>query len=1014
MEGRRGRRPQLRDEASVPAAAAARQPLRAPVWACAETPAKCERALSGKTAVARARWARPTPDRQGPCPLTVALCIYLAALAGVHGIGEQGPLGTRCLPEVLSADGGRVVIYDTVVSVPARRLFLIGPDDPLWVVQSVPAQQANAVTFSRTFDGRPNPDVGSTCRFSVAPGPREQDAEATTDTNLLSVLAFIHDPISNINVAFCSVPDEAMAALHLGSDVSAAVTLVPMDKSEGQKAVELSVPVCIADGAGLRDRPPVYASLCCIIRNEARYLQEWLEYSRMIGVEHFYLYDHASSDNTGEILSGYIDAGIVTLHQWEFPGYPQREAHSHCTHRYAHATTWLGLMDVDEFIVPVHHSTLVPLLTYFELEPVVLRLQAAMFGTSGHKVRPGGLVVEHYVVRNLSTYWPINPQHKVWFRPGGNIVMMPSIHAVDVVAEGVTHLDVHENDVYYNHYRTKSRQDHQDDPLRSKMAILEADEVVDLQVRQRFLAPLKARLQHCRAKGICRPGASPDDGQAPYAGDTSVDDTADSGGSVGVEGGWRGSEAVGGLIMAGPPLPATFLERTHSHFDECPQVAEAILRILPQRDTGPDMVIDLDPGTGYYVSHLHQRGCNVTGLDSDGELSDSLLRLDLRETSAWRRGGAQDQEAKARLPRGSVLLVQVPQPVPAGLRHVLDLVASVCTGRFIIGWPAGAGWKRLEESLWLAQLDYNQQVSAWLQEKAQMARHNTRMYRHNSNVNIKRCRGTAEFLVFERMPLADDTGRERGAAGKEDRGSRSSAPELLWPHWGLVLPALSQLDVEWHERARGAMTRRQRQGQSESESETSASDDALRDDLWELAAAGDCALLLVDGEQRGRACGGAGIVDVSHLSGGLHTISAVPVRFVSHESGRAGAGIPWARDSGAAVRSSRVWIGGPRTAIADANRQKEEQAQGPHTPGAATAAVKVVGIRGSVRFVCGWCFVCGMGCALCPLSSRCRAGVPASSPSSSTPEHSTALIFCVPLCRLLLSKYRCQARFSDC
>lgn len=104
----------------------------------------------------------PARGRRGLGVLAAVLGLLLVAvdLAGVHGVGERGPHGTRCLPEVLSVDGGRVVIYDTMVNVPMRRLFLIGPNKPLWVVQSVPAQQANVVTFSRTFDGRPNPDFG--------------------------------------------------------------------------------------------------------------------------------------------------------------------------------------------------------------------------------------------------------------------------------------------------------------------------------------------------------------------------------------------------------------------------------------------------------------------------------------------------------------------------------------------------------------------------------------------------------------------------------------------------------------------------------------------------------------------------------------------------------------------------------------------------------------------------------------------------------------------------------------
>ena len=363
-------------------------------------------------------------------------CCLAAALVGVIGLGEQGPHGTRCMPDVLSAGGGKVVIYDTVVSVPMRRLFLIGPNKPLWVVRKVPEQQAKTVPFSSYFDSRPNPSTGSTCRFSLASGG--QDVVDPAGEGLLNTVGFIHDPISNVNVAFCSIPDAVLDYLQGNGTVSVTVTLIPLARSEGQEKVVLDkLPVCIAGGAGLGGRPPVYASLCCIIRDEGRYLVEWIEYSRMIGVEHFYLYDHGSTDETLEEVAGYVAAGIVTLHHWPFPGYPQREAHSHCTHRYAHATTWLGLMDVDEFIVPMRSRTLVPLLEHFELDAVVLRLQAAMFGTSGHVARPEGLVIEHYVMRNLSTWWPISPQHKVWFRPGSGQILLPSIHAVDAFTEGL-------------------------------------------------------------------------------------------------------------------------------------------------------------------------------------------------------------------------------------------------------------------------------------------------------------------------------------------------------------------------------------------------------------------------------------------------------------------------------------------------------------------------------------------------------------------------------------------------
>ena len=41
-------------------------------------------------------------------------------------------------------------------------------------------------------------------------------------------------------------------------------------------------------------------SACAIFQNEAPYLKEWIEYHRLIGVEHFYLYNNGSTDNYDE------------------------------------------------------------------------------------------------------------------------------------------------------------------------------------------------------------------------------------------------------------------------------------------------------------------------------------------------------------------------------------------------------------------------------------------------------------------------------------------------------------------------------------------------------------------------------------------------------------------------------------------------------------------------------------------------------------------------------------------
>ncbi len=68
--------------------------------------------------------------------------------------------------------------------------------------------------------------------------------------------------------------------------------------------------------SSLSATPKHYVSICAIFRDEAPFLEEWIEYHRMIGVEHFYLYNHLSADHYYEVLRPYIQEGIVELKDW--------------------------------------------------------------------------------------------------------------------------------------------------------------------------------------------------------------------------------------------------------------------------------------------------------------------------------------------------------------------------------------------------------------------------------------------------------------------------------------------------------------------------------------------------------------------------------------------------------------------------------------------------------------------------------------------------------------------------
>ncbi|MBS0650444.1 MAG: glycosyltransferase family 92 protein [Verrucomicrobia bacterium] len=126
-------------------------------------------------------------------------------------------------------------------------------------------------------------------------------------------------------------------------------------------------------------------SICAIYKNESAYLKEWIEYHKMIGVDHFYLYNNGSTDQSHDVLVPYIKEGLVTEVNW-----PIRRSNHHLNissfwalstqiPAYEHAakylaaneTKWLIFLEIDEFIVPVCSNSIKDILGDFREFPGV-------------------------------------------------------------------------------------------------------------------------------------------------------------------------------------------------------------------------------------------------------------------------------------------------------------------------------------------------------------------------------------------------------------------------------------------------------------------------------------------------------------------------------------------------------------------------------------------------------------------------------------------------------------------
>ena len=224
-----------------------------------------------------------------------------------------------------------------------------------------------------------------------------------------------------------------------------------------------------------------YLALCCIAKDEEFFIEEWLCYHSLRGVEHFYIYDNMSALPLRSLpaLQAYLAQGRITLVEVEGQG-QQMPSYDHCLRHYGPECRWIGFIDLDEFIQVQRHADLRAFLS--EFEPYAgLVLNWRIFGSNGHLSRPSGLVISNYteslarpgaelhfksLVDPRQTLSAKNP-HTFFLRPGTFCV-------------GESHLPVPAEEAFaplnrerawINHYYYRSQQDFERKVLRGRASV---------------------------------------------------------------------------------------------------------------------------------------------------------------------------------------------------------------------------------------------------------------------------------------------------------------------------------------------------------------------------------------------------------------------------------------------------------------------------------------------------------------------------------------------------------------
>lgn len=150
---------------------------------------------------------------------------------------------------------------------------------------------------------------------------------------------------------------------------------------------------------------PHFFSICAVVRNEGPYLLEWISWHLNEGVDHFYIYDNESTDDTALILLPLVLARKVTYRRW--PGTQQQVTiYNHCLKEFSKESEWIAFIDADEFLSAAVFSFVEAFKRFLSSQRKLLDIAIGcvavkwlLFGSNYHDTIRPGLVIERFTGR---------------------------------------------------------------------------------------------------------------------------------------------------------------------------------------------------------------------------------------------------------------------------------------------------------------------------------------------------------------------------------------------------------------------------------------------------------------------------------------------------------------------------------------------------------------------------------------------------------------------------------------
>jgi len=212
------------------------------------------------------------------------------------------------------------------------------------------------------------------------------------------------------------------------------------------------------------DNKKYYFSIGCLFKNESHGLYEFIEHHLYHGIDHIYLINDNSDDNFMKILNPYIANGQVTLFHNDIDStvtYRQPLIYNKYLKDILNNTTWLGIIDLDEYLYSPKDINIKNILKKYETDYDNIKVEWITFGSNNHDLQPLSIVEgfnKHCNLKNIEENTKTEVYNYKSIMKADKILNF-HVHYSDLSSNKTINLSytTNNNELYINHYKFQSK-----------------------------------------------------------------------------------------------------------------------------------------------------------------------------------------------------------------------------------------------------------------------------------------------------------------------------------------------------------------------------------------------------------------------------------------------------------------------------------------------------------------------------------------------------------------------------